>query len=265
MLSADDRWVRVRCGGIDWHVRGRFLSRFRDWCEKHFPAALDKADGLLKNTRGSRVAAADGWVIKESAARRGRSRLRYGLRRSGADRAARLALRAVSAGIPTPEPMAWATVRSGILRVREYLVTEEVPNARPLTALLAGTAPLDPTRAVVAREYGRLLGMFHGAGLSNRDMKDQNVLVAGDSDLRVLDMDGVQVMPVLPRWRAGRDFYAVVRSLGIYSWREPETLHALLEGYNSQVPPRLRRDAVPFRRVFLTDSFSRKRSPGGGA
>jgi hypothetical protein len=66
-------------------------------------------------------------------------------------------------------------------------------------------------------------------------------------------MDGVRAMPRLPRWRAGRDFYAVVRSLGLHGWRGPDVQAAVLAGYNGAAPPRLRRDRLPFRDAFLRE------------
>jgi tRNA A-37 threonylcarbamoyl transferase component Bud32 len=252
MESNGETWTEMTCGGVRWRVLDRFAPTFADWCSRNFPFALERRDSLLKDTVGSLVASAEGWVIKESTARKGRSRLRFGLRRSGARRAARLALRSIAAGIPVPVPVAWATVREGVLRVREYLVTVEVPKASPLTSLLDRLRPGDRLRAAAAVKYGSLLGSFHSAGLSNRDLKDPNVLVDAGMDFVALDMDGVQPVPLLPRWRAGRDFYAVVRSLGRHGWSEQDVQDALLDGYNARVPARLHRRTVPFRRIFLS-------------
>lgn len=253
MRPTGDSWASEERAGVKWRVRAAILPRFREWCARHFPAVFGDQGALLKDTVGSRVAAAGGWVIKEGTARKGRSRLRYGLRASGARRAAALALRARARGVPTPLPVAWATVRDGVFRVREYLVTEEVPGARPLTELLDMTGPGDAARREIAGKYGRLLGAFHAAGMSNRDLKDQNVLVAAGGGMWALDMDGVRAMPRLPRWRAGRDFYAVARSLGLHGWRGPDVQAALLAGYNGAAPARLRRDSLPFRDVFLRE------------
>jgi len=239
----------MHSGGVWWQVRSDLRDRFRLWLDGPF-RGLFESGSLVKDTPGSRVAISEGWVVKLGTARRGRSRWRYGLRLSGARRAAILAERLLSAGVPTPRPVAWATVRAGLLRVREYLVTEEERGAMALTRRMAAMGPGEAERAGLARRYGALLGLFHAAGFSNRDLKDENILVRGDGGLVAIDMDGVTRCFRVPRARAARDFFAVTRSLALNGWGDTDTARAVLEGYISAAPARLRMDELPYAGRF---------------
>jgi len=239
--------ARVKIGALAWHVCCGYEDKLREWLSVYFPGVLAERNCQLKNEPGSRVAVARGLVIKESTVRKGRMPLRFGIRASGSRRAFCLGHRLVQRGIPTPRPVAWATVRYLGLRVRDFLVTEEIEGGRPLTDDLISGAENSAVRQQTLALLGRLLASFHHNGFSNRDMKHSNILVTGARDMRlwVVDLDGVRRRPVMTRRRVLRDFYRVLHSLGLYGWTTEADRRCLLTAYNADVPERLRIDELP--------------------
>lgn len=248
MESVSQCWDTLRVGSVVWHVAGGARERVADWLSAHFPGVLDDASALMKRGVGTRVARAAGWVLKESQVRRGRSAWRFGFRRSGSRRAFILGKKLIGLGIPTSDPVAWATVRRCGLRRCDYLISGEIERGIPLKQRLLDVADEVTERGRLVEELGALMAAFHGNGLSNRDMKHSNLVyrVGAEAGARlwVLDMDGVRRCRITRR-RAWRDLYRVVHSLGLYGWSSESDRTGLLVGYNAVVPARLRLDALP--------------------
>jgi hypothetical protein len=224
----------LRFQGLVWHVAASHLVAFGKWLSVYFPGVFEKPDCLMKSDVGTRVAAAAGLVIKESTPRRGRAGPRFSFRRSASRRAFELATSLLRGGVRTPHPVAWITVRRMGLRIKDYLVTEQiVPSSSLRSAMeLCRDVPADRRRLMVA--LGRLLASFHVAGYSNRDLKDTNILVAGADpmELWAVDMDGVR-KALISRRRAVKDLWPIVRSLKMYGLGNAADKAAILEGYNA--------------------------------
>jgi tRNA A-37 threonylcarbamoyl transferase component Bud32 len=242
MTHEDDPVETLRFSGLTWHVCGGDTARMESWLSAHFPAVLDNRENLLKDDKGSRVAAVEGLVVKESTARKGRSALRFGLRRSGSCRAFRLGRQLAECGVSTPLPVAWATVRRFGLRVKDYLVTEKVESHVSLADKLETCRENSDERRRLMELLGRLLASFHVNGFSNRDLKDTNMLVTGSDSPRLwtVDLDGVRKMRWITRRRARRDFWPIVRSLKRHGYGDGTDQAGLLRGYGAVVPLRLR-------------------------
>ena len=100
------------------------------------------------------VVAAGGLVLKQVAPRGIAGALRFGLQRSASRQVYRFGRELRVLGIPTPRPLAWATVRRLGLRARDYLLTEEVGDARALTQrLLDATIGRDQRGASVRQSH----------------------------------------------------------------------------------------------------------------
>ncbi|MFC1497591.1 lipopolysaccharide kinase InaA family protein [Verrucomicrobiota bacterium] len=236
----------ILANGIKWHVSDNHFEFTAKWLSAHFPIILKDNKCLLKEDKGSRVAVADGLVIKESTARKGRSVFRFGLRRSGAYRAFRMGNELADFGLNTPRPVAWATIRCLGLRIKEYLITEEIADSHLLTETLKSKNE-EKEHAEIISKWGRLLAAFHVNGFSNRDMKDTNILVTRNEGLKLwaVDLDGVRRRKKLKKRRIERDFWPIVRSLRMYGWIDDSDMSALLAGYNELASENLRLSSLP--------------------
>ncbi len=246
--------VSLRFRGVRWHTRKADCDRLAGWLNRHFPAVLNRPEALLKCDVGSRVAEAEGWVIKEAAPRRGRPFWRFGFRRSGARRVFHLAEALARRRIPTPRAIAWATVRRWGVRRRDYLIAECLRPGMPLRICLDRHRSDPGQLKGLLLALGEILGSFHSAGYSNRDLKDTNLLVVPSPAFRlwVVDLDGTRRLFWVPRCRAIRDFRPIVRSLRQHGILDPDVWKALCEGYNAVVPRRLRRATLS----RVTDGFA---------
>ncbi len=201
---------------------------------------------VLKQDRCREVTARQGLVLKKMIPHAGvLSRLRFAVRPSLSRRACRMALGLRAVGVPVVEPVAFGRkIRCG-LTCAEMTVTVWLDRADALSVWL----PRNPSRTDdVLRAYGALLGMFHRNGYANRDLKDENVLCLRDdpSSLWVADMDGVRDCRRISRFRAARDWRALVRSLAILGCADNASLAKVVQGYNAQVPSRLRWRRLPW-------------------
>jgi tRNA A-37 threonylcarbamoyl transferase component Bud32 len=243
-------WRVLRERGVAWKVSECCFEMAAAWLRLHFPGVISDGAAHLKRSATTTVAACDGLVLKATGPAGGVRRLKFALRPSSSRRSARLASELRRAGIATPEPVAWATVRRAGLRQRDYLVTVHVRDAVILTHVLRRAGLPGDQRRDVVRMLGELLAAFHANRYSNRDMKDANLLVAeggGTPQLWVVDMDGVRRVRRLTRRQVLRDFWSVVRSLRKNGWDEVECKRWLVEAYNARVPERLRFEALPDR------------------
>jgi tRNA A-37 threonylcarbamoyl transferase component Bud32 len=249
VTDKSDAWVEVRIGDIAWHVAADRRDEAAAWIGRHVPHLLDDERAVLKRTPSSRVAADDGWVLKESLPGRGLRASRFAVRRSAARRAADLGRRLIALGIATPEPLAWATVRRRGLRVRDYLVTRRIVGCQRLTEWLRMPDLSDSDRQRLVERLGRSLAQFHANGYLNRDMKDANLLVAETPDptVWVVDLDGVRRAAHPWRRQILRDFWTVVRSLRKNGWDETRCKKWLAAAYDAAMPRTRRIGHLPDR------------------
>ena len=234
--------LALRRGRLVWHVCAAAAVRLPEWLTRQ--EREPTAARILKEAPGRRVLAAEGWVLKWSAPRQPSARWRFGLQPSAARRAFRLALELLRAGVPTAQPVAWATRRSGGLRREDFLITEELAGTEMLSARLHRYMASPAERVETLTALGHLAGALHRAGFTNRDLKDANLLCSRGEPLRiwVTDLDGVRRWARVPARRAAADLGPLCHSLRCHGWlRDAGDAAALLAAYNARTQPRLQR------------------------
>jgi tRNA A-37 threonylcarbamoyl transferase component Bud32 len=224
----------VQYGGLRWHVQATDADALQAWLRQHWTAASDGPRHLVKADAGGQVSIAGGMVLKVYRRRAGAGGRIAGCLRSRARRAFRFGHLLAGRGLPVPRPVAWAVARRYGAVHEEYLITREVPGARLLQHWLAQSTLDAGVRDAILDQLGALLGGFHRAGVTNRDFKDGNVLVAETaSGVAVfgVDMDGVRRVRLTGQRLIGRDLLPVVNSLALYGWDTEPALHRLLASY----------------------------------
>ncbi len=103
--------------------------------------------------------------------------------------------RAVRLGVPTVRPIALVVRRTGLGRVRAWLVTPFVPGASTLGELLASPSTPGP---VLFRAAGEVVRRMHEAGIDHPDLNLGNLLVRGaapgaPAEVLILDWDRARV------------------------------------------------------------------------
>jgi len=130
-----------------------------------------------------------------------RGTLRRALRGSRARRAWRNAFRLRMADVATPAAQLLLEERSLARRPQSVLVTEFLDGATMLHHHV-GRAGQAAASALAAA--ARLVARLHDEGLSQRDLKAENVLVAADGSVALVDLDGI-ARRVLDLPRVARD------------------------------------------------------------
>lgn len=103
-------------------------------------------------------------------------------------------------GVPTPRPLAvFHRYRRGLPR-EGYLLTELVPGAVPLEAAPVPAVPRDVLVAL-ARE----LRAMHDRGVSHRDLKASNVLLANGREPVLIDLVGVRTIDAIGAPRRAKE------------------------------------------------------------
>lgn len=235
---------RIRAGGRTWRVDPGCAAEFLAM-EKHSSSLFHFVDGkVLKSYPGCRVVARDGVVIKEYTAAGGVKGLRFALKRGRARRAFEMGIRLRERGIATPAPVAWAVKRRCGLKQAEDLVVRELAGAGSLTLFLKRRDLEPAVRGKILRAYAELAAAFHCGGFSNRDLKDENVMVEPGNAFRLwaVDLDGVGRPWFVTRRRAERDLRRVGLSLAAHGWAGADDQAIFFEAYNAAVPARLARE-----------------------
>lgn len=96
----------------------------------------------------------------------------------------RFTQRLLALGLPVPRPVAARVLREGLVYTAD-LITERVPGARPVSALLeAGPVPATAWRAI-----GRSIRRFHDQGVYHADLTANNILIDGAERVTLIDFD----------------------------------------------------------------------------
>jgi tRNA A-37 threonylcarbamoyl transferase component Bud32 len=226
----------------NWHINPEHSGEVQEWLDRFWPSVLEAPETLIKEDRTARVFICSGMVLKEYRCPRGIKGWIAGWVRSRARRSFRMGAALKAAGIRVPDMLASAIIRTAGSVHLEYLLTREVTNAEPLATWVRNPELTEAALNPVLEQLGALLGDFHRAGFSNRDLKGGNVLVTdpgGNPSLCVVDLDGIRPMPTTAARRICRDFWPVLHSLALYGWDTEDARARLVASYNAHGPRKL--------------------------
>jgi serine/threonine protein kinase len=100
-------------------------------------------------------------------------------------------------GLPTPRPWLVLHRRRFGLKTVGYLLCEFVAGARTLHDALAASTPAE--KRGLADRLARWIRSMHSRGISHRDLKAANILVAPDGECQFIDLVGVRTRRGVPR------------------------------------------------------------------
>lgn len=204
-------WSWFSMGNVGWWIQDTWFSRivgpqglkWKDW-ESAGCLKIVK-DGPLRTVY--RVGLEDsGIFIKHYRVPWIRGKIRQWLRGGKARNEGEKALKLVSTGVATIEPVALGEQRRLGLIFDNFLVTREIPAVEPLDHFLEKTLPSlhsDRVRLIrrrIAEELARLCARLHERGFLHQDFHPGNLLVRLDHDdhptLFLIDLDALEIRPV---------------------------------------------------------------------
>jgi len=165
-------------------------------------------------------------------------------RRSRARRGWNLGHALIGRRIATARPVAMLEPRGGCRRGQSYLATEWIENAENLH--LWGWRLADCENrlrlrlaAICAESLGRLIGRMHATGISNRDLKAANLLVAGRCDrlaTYLIDTDGMKIRRRLSASRRAADLARLAVGLQAHAWVSRSVCWRFVRAYVTEFP-----------------------------
>ena len=227
-LGSNSRFELYEAGGIRWHLRTELRDDELEGVLADPESAFDAPDEVLKQGRSAQVIVKDGWVVKRFCATRRRRLILDRVLRGKAARALRSAFLLELSGIPTPKVAASGKrVEGGVVRC-SYLVTQRVTGARHIDVAMVEAAP--EARAALIQATGALIGALHAQGVAHRDLKAGNIVVGGDGEPWLIDLDGISLRGTVSAPRAAHDLARLFRDLraraGVTSLEERDLVGA---------------------------------------
>ncbi len=208
----------IQTGGLLWHVRRAALRDAHRMVLEDPDAFLRPGSKLIKDSRGTTVARTPGdALLKRFNLKKYRNLVKHQFSPSRARKAYKRAYHLEMIGIRTPRVIAYAD-RSifGFIR-RSYLLMEFLPDVRiGAETLKSLTAEQVKARRDLIAAAGRLVGLLHGEGFSNRDLKASNLLVARNRELWLVDLDGIKHLETVSEEVRVRNLRRMVRDLPQY-------------------------------------------------
>ncbi len=187
-LRTNRDFGQQRHGNLVWQVRLPCL------CSAVVRVLSDPDDFLvtrakiLKPGKTSIVGQDDGLVLKRFNFRKPGNLLKDLFRASRARRAFIKGYHLELAGIQTARSIATADRRFCGFLVRSYLLMEEICGAIDLKKYFReGGKPVPK----LVRDAARLIAKLHNEGFSHRDLKESNLVLGGNGELHLIDLDGV--------------------------------------------------------------------------
>jgi tRNA A-37 threonylcarbamoyl transferase component Bud32 len=229
-LEHNLRFNPVRLGGLRWWVRIDFLNDRLKALLADPDGALALGERMFKTgpNRQSTVGAFDGAVLKRFNTKNRLNYLKNLFRPSRAFRAYQKAYHLELLGLPTPKPIAAAERRVLRVLLNSYLVTEEIPGATDLGAILKSGSK--PDRELV-RQAGHLIGRLHAEGFSHADLKETNLVRGSDGRLYLLDLDALEFLKKVPDERDVADLARLLKGANKFSNVTREDRFAFLLAY----------------------------------
>jgi len=191
--------------GIRWWVRETGEDDSLQAILETPDSCFEEPRALCKNSRSSTVGREDGYVIKRYNLGRPWKWAKANLRGSYARRAFRSAYHLELAGIPGARPVAFGDRRRFGLVTRSYVVTQEIPGARPLDR---------PAQAELC-EVARLMACLHEEGFRQLDPKPSNIVMDPAGRAYLVDMDGIRFLTRVPEEKSRADIERLLGRLSL--------------------------------------------------
>jgi RIO-like serine/threonine protein kinase len=168
------------------------------------------------------------WVIKRYNTKNPWHALRRTVRRSRAANCWHMSALLTAAGVRVPAPVAYMEKRVGPLRGRSYFVYEYVDAEDLLSYMMTHTNTCDIDHVI--QKVTDTFTALHAAKINHGDMKATNLMVDGDQEIALIDLDAAVKPDSAETFRRG---YDKDRSRFMRNWRDnPE----LTERFDRTLP-----------------------------
>lgn len=201
----------------------------------HLDSIIARSE-IIKDSRSSLVLRTPCGILKQFRRKKKRNFLIDCFRHSRAKRAWISAYQCEIRGIPTAKPLLFYDVKWLFFPKTSFLLTKELENCQTLHDYVdifpkapKGTVFLE--KIELLQKLGRLLRAMHTRGISHRDLKGTNILIAHKSFLYLIDLDGFKTRTSIGIQRRLKDFRRLVRALKLLKTITKTDILRLLKSY----------------------------------
>ncbi len=184
----------IQAGGLVWNARHDVLTDAHRIVLDDPDAFLEPSANLIKDSRATTVARCAGHaLLKRFNLKKYRNIVKHQFSSSRARRAYKRAYHLEMIGIRTPRVIAYTDKKILGCVHKSYLLMDFLPDVRiGAETLKSLTKDERSQRLALLASAGRLVGLLHGEGFSNRDLKASNLLVTNSGELWLVDLDGIK-------------------------------------------------------------------------
>jgi len=220
---------------ILWHLNSVYANDIIQWIKSNFPAVYQDENNILKKDTGSLVVHKDNIVLKKRTLRPNKKRWQFALRPSQSKKTYNITQKLSALNIPIAQTLGYATEYKNGERKADYLLSSYIQGDIELQDIFNGKYTSISLEETI-KKMGELIASFHLSNISNRDLKDSNIILNLESkELLAVDYDGISFRKDISQKRAQKDIIPTFISMRSHNLSR-DLFELLLSEYNKNMP-----------------------------
>jgi tRNA A-37 threonylcarbamoyl transferase component Bud32 len=227
--------IKLKHHNIYWHLKPETVETTKSWLIDNFPSIYESENNILKNDTGSLVVQENDIVLKKRTLRPNKKRWQFAFRPSQSKRIYNITQTLTTLNIPVAPTLGYATEYKNGERKADYLLSSYIPGNIEFQDILSGKYK-DLSLNVAIKKVAKLIATFHITGISNRDLKDSNIILdLTTNEFLAIDYDGISLRKNISKKRAQKDIIPIFISMRSHK-RQRTSFELLISEYNAHMP-----------------------------
>jgi tRNA A-37 threonylcarbamoyl transferase component Bud32 len=227
--------IKLKHHNICWHLKSETAETTKSWLNDNFPGIYESENNILKNDTGSLVVQENDIVLKKRTLRPNKKRWQFAFRPSQSKRIYNITQALTSLNVPVAPTLGYATEYKNGERKADYLLSSYIPGNIEFKDILSGDYN-DISLNHAIKKVAKLIATFHIAGVSNRDLKDSNIILnLKTNELFAIDYDGISLRKDISQKRAKKDIIPIFISMKSHKLQKTN-FELLISEYNACMP-----------------------------
>jgi len=227
--------TKFKHDNIVWHLNSAYANDIIQWLKNNFPAVYQDENNILKKDTGTLVVHKDNIVLKKRTLRPNKKRWQFAFRPSQSKKTYHITQKLTALNIPIAQTLGYATEYKNGERKADYLLSSYIQGNIELRDILKGKYTAISVEETITK-MANLIASFHLTNISNRDLKDSNIILNLESkELLVIDYDGISFRKNISQERAQKDIIPTFISMRSHNLNR-NLFELLLSEYNKNMP-----------------------------
>ena len=227
--------IKFKYENICWHLNSYYADDTIQWLKNNLPEIYQDENNVLKKDIGSLVVHKDNIVLKKRTLRPNKKRWQFALRPSQSKKTYNITQKLSALNIPIAQTLGYATEYKNGGRKADYLLSSYIQGDIELQDILNGKYTAISLEETIIK-LANLIASFHLSNISNRDLKDSNIILNLESkELLVIDYDGISFRQNISHKRKQKDIIPTFISMKSHNL-DRDLFELLLSEYNKDMP-----------------------------